>query len=346
MGDLDRALREIRRRDWDKMRPKWIEELALIEDVANPPDESLNKLPELLSAHQKLRDQQLAIEHQLRDAIETFVCDQKVARPALTDDQLKKARAKFTENKKRELFVQLVPLQSEIPGVWAAVFPETLRLLHKSLHVLGCAEVDADLGMRSWSLSSGYQAALFAGKALLAFCGIAIAEIGGKTLIIDTFPGPVKTAEDYVTCNISYVSSQLNHHDIWNIFQRMLGVMVCDLWPKDAVNKLKIVDARYFAKQRNDIHYDNLFWPLDDLYDFRTDGPFATTAYWNISNADIDFDREDISIVIGYYILRLAFALLTDVARYSNKLSPEIERFRSCIVQPRHPFYHTTLPIG
>jgi hypothetical protein len=128
--------------------------------------------------------------------------------------------------------------------------------------------------------------------------------------------------------------------------QRVLGVSVCTLWPKQAVNKLKIVDAKYFAKQRNDIHYNNLFWPLDDLYEFRTAGPFGAIEYWDISSADIDFDREDISIVIGYYVIRLVFILLSDLATYSNKLAPEIERIRSCIVQPRHPFYHATLPIG
>ena len=270
MGDLDRALGEIRRRDWDKMRPKWIAEIAAIPNVLDPPEQTLSKVEEIVTAHGTLRDQRVTVERQLRDVIEAYVCEQKEQaaelNPAPTEAELRKARNEFIENKKREFFVQLVPLRHEVPGIWAIMFPEALRLLHKSLHVLGCAEIDADIGMRSWSLCSGYQAALFAGKALLALCGVGITEIGGKTLVIDAFPGPVKQPEDYIDCRITFVPSQLTHLDNWNLVQRVLGVSVCTLWPKQAVNKLKIVDAKYFAKQRNDIHYNNLFWPLDDLY--------------------------------------------------------------------------------
>ena len=228
MGDLDRALGEIRRRDWDKMRPKWIAEIARIPNVSDPPEQTLNKINEIVTAHDMLRKQRAIVERQFRDAIETYVCEQKQQaaeiNPAPTEVQLKEARNKFTENKKRELFVQLAPLRYEVPGIWAIMFSEALRLLDKALHVLGCAEIDADLGMRSWSLCSGYQAALFAGKSLLALCGIGIAEVGSKTLIIDAFPGPVKQPDDYTDCSISFISSQLNHLDTWNLIQRVLGL--------------------------------------------------------------------------------------------------------------------------
>lgn len=348
MADLDRALDEIRRRDWDKMRLKWIAEIAAIPDITAEPEQSLGKTAEVIAAHGTLHKQQVLVELQLRDAIETFVCKQKATnpKPKPTDAQLKQVRDQFIQNKRRQLFVQLQPLQVQIPSIWTTIFPEAVRLLHKALHVLGCAEIDADLGMRSWSLCSGYQAALFAGRALLAFCGIGLTEVGSKTLIVDAFPGPVQRPEEYIDVRISYVSAQLNHMQVWNLIQRILGVTVCALWPKDAINKLKSVDVRSFAKQRNEIHYDNLFWPLDDLYEFRTGGSFGTIEFWNVSSGDIDFEREDVSMVIGYYVLRLVLILLSDLATYSNKLAPEIDRIRSCLVEPRHPFYYANLPIG
>jgi hypothetical protein len=113
MGDLDRALDEIRRRDWDKMRPKWIAEIAAIPSITDQPEQTLSKIDEVISAHGTLHKQRVLVELQLRDAIETFVCKQKTAsaKPRRTDAQLKEARDQFTGNKKRQLFVQLRPLQ-------------------------------------------------------------------------------------------------------------------------------------------------------------------------------------------------------------------------------------------
>src|SRR5437870_5428089 len=59
--------------------------------------------------------------------------------------------------------------RANVSGAREALFRQGLFVLHKAVHVTGCAEMTANTGMPSWSLSIAYQAAYFAQQATLNF---------------------------------------------------------------------------------------------------------------------------------------------------------------------------------
>lgn len=256
------------------------------------------------------------------------------------------AYTKYEAARRPHVYSALAPRREEVPGLRGSLFSEALKLAEKAFHVLGCAEGDAFEGNRSWSLCSAYQASLFASKSLLALCGIGFVEINGKTLVIDVFPDPVKAGEDYIEAAFSYVPGRFDHRAVWQLFQRLLAITVDAPWPKDAVDKLKAVEDKYFAKQRNDMQYRNTYWLFDDLFAFLKEGDFGRINYWNVSSEDLDFDRSDISMVVAFYVIKMNLALLNELGIASAKLRPQVDRFFKCCVPERHPIYHAILPFA
>jgi hypothetical protein len=283
----------------------------------------------------------------LRKSLRTFQDNQIKKRPQKGPFDEKAETAayeKFEQIRRPQVYSALAPKREEIFGLRASLFSEGLRLAEKAFHVLGCAESDAHKGNRSWSLCSAYQASLFASKALLALCGIGLAETNSKTLIIDIFPEPMKGAEDYAEASFSYVSYRLDHRAVWLLFQRTLGITVDAPWPKEAVDKLKMVEDKYFAKQRNDMQYRNMYWPFEDLFAFLTEGEFGNIGHWDAGSEDLDFNRPDISIVVSFYVMKMNLALLNELGVASAKLRPKVDKFFQCSVPARHPMYHDLLP--
>ena len=84
------------------------------------------------------------------------------------------------------------------------------------------------------------------------------------------------------------------------------------------------------------IHYKNGGWIFNDLHKFITEEGFGDPSGWD---EDIDFDRHDISMAIAYCVLKLGLALLRDLAKFTKKLSPEIQILSDCIGNGRHPIY-------
>lgn len=349
MTDLERALNTITHREWDTMRASWLDRTALLPTIDSEEDCATCDVLGVHDIWRELKQQWYDAERGYRDALEKYdqECELKISKlPPKKRDPKKELeeRRRFDTNQNRLRFLKCVGKECEVPGLPEALFCEGLRLTHKAIHVLGCAETDAESGMRSWSLSSAYHAGLFAGKAIIAFCGIGIIEIEGKTLLLDIFSQRAQSANPNLK-RFSYINYRLDHKDIWQSFQRMLGVTLCQLWPKDAVDKIKAVEEKLFARQRNEIHYDSLHWPLADLYEFLTEGPFGAINAWNISAGDINFGREDISLVIAFYLAKMALLLIEDIGRYSNKFDAEISVFRNVTCPERHPFYHGALGV-
>jgi len=343
MTDLDRAIGQLKRRSWEKMRASWMSTLALVElnDRAG-----LEDIPALeLIAAGFLVDRKAAAE-KLQKELAAYRQKQTEARPkkgSLDEKAEASAYAKYELTRRTQIYGALAPKREEVPGVRESLFSEGLRLAEKAFHVLGCAEGDAHKGNRSWSLSSAYQASFFASKALLALCGIGFVEISSKTVVVDVFPDPVKDGENYTEASFSYVSNRFDHRAVWLLFQRILAITVDAPWPNEAVDKLKTVEEKHFAKQRNDIQYHNTYWPFDDLFAFLTEGDFGSINHWNISSDDLDFDRPDISIVVGFYVTKMNLALLHELGVASAKLRPQVDRFFECSVPARHPMYHALL---
>jgi hypothetical protein len=346
MTDLDRALDTVKRRDWEKMRASWLDRVALTEDLSSEEIIPTSDVQGVAELFEEFAQERREAEKVYAADLEKFDLQQLRVkeRDRRFDPSKAAADRRRHENNQARLRSQNCPARRcEVPGIAEPFFREALRLAHKGFHVLGCAEKGADGGMRSWSLCTAYQGGFFASKAILALCGIGTIEVNGKTLLFDIFPGPVSQSSEYADINFNYISYRLDHKDIWQALQRVLGVTVCDLWPNAAVDKLKAVEEKLFARQRNHIHYRSLYWPFPDLYDFLTAGPFGTIGAWDNSSEDLDFERGDISLVLAFYLVKMALTLVKDIGTISKKLNTEITLFQKSATAQRHPLYHDML---
>lgn len=234
----------------------------------------------------------------------------------------------------------LISADEELLGLREAVFSESLFLLHKARHVVGAAEFHVRDGLQTWALANAYQGAFFAAKAILGFLGASFPEYNSRTIAIDLFPGPVARADQYLFCSLHYIGNRMEHRPIWDIFQRLLGVSIVEVWPKHIVNKLKSIESKNFALQRNHIHYRNNGWLLNDLNDFLFSDDFGDSNSWN---RGLDFDRDDISMAIALSVLKMGLLLVQDLEKSSAKLTPELQLFSNCVENGRHPIYGNLL---
>jgi hypothetical protein len=343
MSEIDRTADAIRRRDWTKMRAFWIDRLALAEGFASDSSLGIGELAAMESIGERLLRQRRTADDAYRAAMHSYDSEQ-LSKPkkGINEEQARAERKRFENNADRARFQKCPAIEEAIDELIPTLFGEGIRLLNKSVHVLGCAEKEAHQGMQTWSLCSAYQASLFAGKALLALCGVGIAEFQSRTVLCDVFPEPVARGDRYINSRFHLIGRRLDHRDIWIIVQRVLRVTFCELWPAEIVDTLKSIDEKQFAKQRNDIQYKNRHWPLPDLYEFVADTSFGKVNSWE-NPQELNFERADCSLVGGFYFVRLAASLAADVAALSNKLKSDIGQLRRCLTAERHPLYFDTL---
>ncbi len=230
----------------------------------------------------------------------------------------------------------LTTIDEELPGLREAVFSESLFLLHKARHVVGAAELHVRDGIQTWALANAYQGAFFAAKGIMGFLGVCFPEYNSKTIAIDLFPNPVTDANKYSYCAFHFIGDRLDHRPVWEVFQRLIAVSVVDVWPKHIVNKLKSIESKNFAKQRNHIHYRNNGWILNDLNDFQFTEDFGGLNSWRDG---LDFDRDDISLSVALSVLKLGLLLVQELEKSSAKLTPEIKLLSGCIEKGRHPIF-------
>jgi hypothetical protein len=331
------ALAALRPRNWDVIRNHWLNHIPPFGEPGTTPAQAVRDVPGLSDVANKLKTERAAFGAEIQRAIRAETirlgnAGEEAIRIALLDECWRK--------KSQEL-LKTVRAQSEIVAdLREAIFGEAVYLTHKAAHVLGAAEMSVQSGLRTWALSDSYQSALFSAKAVMSFCGIALAEVNNQQILIDLFPnGTEKGVTDLEAAFWSVGTRRLDHISVWKTMQRVLVIAKCPVWPASAVSKLRVVDAKDFGKQRNELQYDNCGWLLNDLHQFLTDGPFGQIRFWGVSNKDVDFDRSDISLVIGHYLLRLVLLLLIDIERNTGKIRREMTALRSSLEAVRHPLY-------
>lgn len=344
MSEIERTIEHVRRRDWEKIRAFWIDRLALVDNFNSESSIGIGDILEVDSVASRLATQRRGADEWYRATMQKYDFEQitKPRKEKVGEEQLRVERRRFENNTDRTRFQKCPPIEETINELSPAMFGEGIRLLHKAVHVLGCAEKEAHHGMRSWSLCSGYQSSLFAAKALIALCGVGWTEFQSKTVLCDLFPEPVARSEDYLFARFHFIPRRLDHRDIWIIVRRLLAVTFCDLWPSEVIDTLKSMEEKLFAKQRNDIQYKNRFWPLPDLFHFVTQGPFGGLSSWRDSR-ELDPEREDFSLISAFYFVRLASALAADVSGLSNKLKSDMDALNGSVNSERHPIYFATL---
>lgn len=240
-----------------------------------------------------------------------------------------------------------VPETAYIAGIHAAVLEEGLFLLHKAVHVTGAAEIHLERGICTWSLSEAYQGAYFGIRAILHLLGVALADYKGKTVIVDLWSEQtrlkakkaVPLAHAQQDSLFVHFGKRMDHQDAWKVFQRLVGVARVPMWSERCVGILNQIDLQKLTRQRNQLHYHNCYWLLDDLYEYVTDTSFGRFAEEDELCDIMRSDREDQTIATAFVILRMALQMLESFQEVTNALRPDWDLVATSLSESRHPLF-------
>lgn len=239
------------------------------------------------------------------------------------------------------------PIKADVPGLREYVLREAIYLLHKSSHVTGCAENQAKQGYKTWSLADAYQASFFGAKAILFFCGIALADFNNKAILIDIFPKEQDIQKrqkqklrvlDDTAIEFTRLNMKFEHRHVWTMFKRLLDVFQMEVWPKAYIQTLRKLDVKEFAKQRNELHYSNEVWIFDDLHDPIIDEFFGCHPEGMQEALNYNLNS-DFSLSLSMAILRMGVLLFESIGESAKVLNAEIQIMRSALTIERHPLY-------
>lgn len=235
--------------------------------------------------------------------------------------------------------IQTMPRDGElrverIPGLGAAMLHEGVFLLHKCANVLVASHDQAAVGLPTWSLPTGYQAAYFSADAILKLLGVAVIEVNSIPCTVDIWPEPPadlsrKQRDKYQPgSEIQLIRhDRLQHHHRWAVLKRVLRTTSGHPMDLELCEAIKSIGERDFARQRNELHYGTS-WKFSDLHAYcspigflRPQDKVALVSY-------LQPDRDEFSIALANVLFSFGVALLTAIAGNS----PVIEDERALLV--------------
>lgn len=241
----------------------------------------------------------------------------------------------------RQFFHQAADLEE----VRTTIFSEAVFALHKAANVAGAAEVEAVSGFCSWSVSSTYQASYFAARSILSFLGIATLRgtAGGKDVLIDVWSEDERLPQrrrqrghvEDRWVQLFILGEQVTHRGLWRIFQRVIRTLRVDLWPQTCLSALRHLEEGAFARQRNNLHYDILGWPFEDLH--RPACPYPSIFEVPKSCDRLRSQTADFPLSLAFILVELALGLLRSCADQSERIAPEASILEIAIMNGRNP---------
>lgn len=247
-----------------------------------------------------------------------------------------------------------IPHKQQVDGLREYLFREGVFLLHKAMHVSGCAENQAKVGYKTWSLPEAYQSALFAAKAILGFAGIGLAEYNSKAVLVDIFPKEEDTQKrrsklklqllDDPAIQFTKLNMRFEHRHVWSILKRMLAVyQMSRVWPEEYISALRNVDANEFAKQRNELNYKNQCWIFEDIHNPVIDESFG--IYNGKIEESVNYSLESsFSVTIAILLMRLAILQFTSISANTSLMNEEIKVVTANLSVERHPLFLDAFP--
>lgn len=208
-----------------------------------------------------------------------------------------------------------------VQGLREALLREAIFLLHKASHVLSCAEVMHIQGRRTWALSDGYHAALFAARAILGLLGIGATDFGGPSVVFNVWPiaekekmarNSQRASTPPLTTLFMPYRTRLDHSHVWSLFSRALRVIVLPAWAAPIVKKIKALDDSRLSHQRNRLHYSNHTWIGDDLHSLNPPDAAEIEAF-DLEGVLDSEAREQFSLALGLSIYLLGANLMGSI---------------------------------
>lgn len=233
--------------------------------------------------------------------------------------------------------------RANLTGFRAALLHEAIYLLHKAANVLVASQQQVRGGLPTWSIATAYQSSFFSKEALLMLLGVAFVEVNNKTLLLDIWPEPEKSATKKakalykVGSEIQYVHhSRIEHHHRWAVLKRVLRTLRNSPINGKIINAIDDIDDKKFARQRNDLHYSNA-WYFKDMHSF-----FSPISYCRFQKDSelvdrLDPDNQDFTVVLAMILFSCASSLLSSLSTLAPLIAAEYELLNHASSYARMP---------
>lgn len=224
--------------------------------------------------------------------------------------------------------------EDNVAGLKAAVIHEGIFLFLKAINVCGTTELNIGNGFHTWSISSAYHSSFFSMKSLLCLLGITIPQVQGNNYVIDIWPSPEKISKNQwrkgiePSRKIKFLKiSNLPHFRVWKILQRVFSTTNFDnSIDKEIIGFLISIDPKSFAQQRNNIHYQNNHWLLEDLMEPREEPNFGVIRGSLISEiGELKVGNDDFTVCIAFILLKINHMLFEELSNDAPILKPQLE---------------------
>lgn len=219
--------------------------------------------------------------------------------------------------------------RSDLQGLRSAQVHEGIYLLHKAANVLVASHQQVRGGLPTWSIPTAYQSAFFSMEAMLMLLGIAIVEVNNKTISLDIWPDVDNKATKKeralykLGSEIQCIShSRFEHYHRWAVLKRILRTLIESPLSGEFINAICDIDDKQFARQRNKLHYSNV-WMFDDLH--TSVSPISYCRFQPPPSliARLDPDHQDFTVVLATTLFSGAASLLSSLANISTLIADE-----------------------
>lgn len=239
----------------------------------------------------------------------------------------------------------------QVKGLSSAMFHEALCLLLKAMSVSTACQLDFAEGHRTWSVSPGYQAAMFAGEAVMRLLGVLPIESDNHILLIDLCArndAKSQRKDSSFSTKITWCATgQITHDARWHLLCRLVRVLVIDenIWNSGWIKGFSQIDANSISRQRHLLHYGPNSWLFDDLLEPQVAADFGSFGNMIMDGTIIDdLERDDYTIGIAFALITMCLSLFKHLASSSTLIAMETRCLDHWIANERGVYFRTACP--
>jgi hypothetical protein len=138
---------------------------------------------------------------------------------------------------------------------------------------------------------------------------------------------------------LTHLPSRLDHHAAWYALLRVVRTCRVDVWPNDCVGAIRTLAVGEISDQRNALHYRHATWLFNDLHVPQSIVEFFHLERDDDDSLFVDPDRDDFTLVLAVIVLKMGLLLFDSLQKLSKNLTAESALFTAAIEQRNHIIY-------
>ncbi len=126
----------------------------------------------------------------------------------------------------------------------------------------------------------------------------------------------------------------------WKIFQRVINVSRNIPVNEKILDSLTSINPKMFAKQRNNIIYQNQEWIFDDLKNEIMDGEYGIKNILQLEGPFIT-EYDDFTPLVSFILLYLNFILFFEISKINQNFNIEFDLMQKSISSSNNNHYRS-----